>query len=152
DDLARAIHAPIEVEAISIQRLGGTAEVVEAGIRTVAAWAEKAAQTERAPAPGGGLPLGVLGADWDALADPPVPRALGRLVDRYAAQGARIRVGVNTGLEPAGEELAQRARASQAQERLRAMGAACERVVWQEGHRRVRRPWTDEERERARRL
>lgn len=152
DDLARAIDAPIEVEAISIQGLGGTDKVVEAGIRIVSAWAEKAAQTERVPAPVGGLTLGVLGVDWDALADSPVPRALGRLVDRFAAQGARILVGVNTGLEPAGEELAQRARASQAQERLRAMGAACERVVWQEGHRRVRRPWTAEERERARRL
>lgn len=152
DDLARAIDAPIEVEAIAIQALGGSDKVVEAGVKIASAWAKKAAQTERVPAPAAGLTLGVLGVDMEELADSPVPRALGRLVDRFATQGARVLVGMNTGLEPAGQVLAERAQSPEAKERLRAMGAAHERVVWQEGHRRAQRPWTAAERDRAQRL
>lgn len=151
-DLADLIESSKPIDVIGIQALGGSDKVVETGTSIVERWVKEAAQVRRTEEPVSELHVGVLGIEWDPNNSDETHSTIGSVVDRLVGAGARVTVGVDQALAPAGPSLAGRATESTVKARLEDWGTGRERRRWQSGHTLDRQPWGDEAILRAERM
>jgi len=147
DELAAMIEVPKPLDVIGIQALGGSDKVLETGVRIVSERVAGAGTLERRECDVATLNVGLLCFECDR--DTKGLERVGALVDKLVALGARVCVGVDRTLAPAGEALAERAATERVASVLRAWGSEYRRRRWHGDQSDEAHQWTGEERARA---
>ncbi|ANU14552.1 Altronate hydrolase [Planococcus halocryophilus Or1] len=96
------------IKGIGIQQLAGGENTIQKGIDITEKWVAEAKEQQREKLPLSSLTIGVLGVELDndtLLATAPI---IGKVVDKWTAEGVKVIVGMSKTLEPAGEVLAKR--------------------------------------------
>lgn len=139
------------LKGITIQGLAGGENTINQGIDTVEKWAEQASFQSRETMPLSALNLGVLCIDLDKKDLNQFRSLIGKLIDKLIDADVTITYGFSKTLEPAGKDLAERAKNTEDKKNLHGVSEGMKRERWKkiknEGE--SINQWTKEEAEAA---
>lgn len=151
--LAEHVPVPKPIEVMGIQEVGGSDVTFRLGAEIVERFIKEREGEERVTQGAGSLTVGVLGVEADERTYQAVYPAVGHVIDRLVQAGARVILGVSGAMAAGAYALALRAMDDETRQRLEILAQGLVRKHWLETFHgaAVERPYTDDERDRARR-